>query len=263
VDELPAPRLDTIKELVKAAHAAHMPVLMHANSTDGQEFAVQAGVDIVAHGMWHWNREQSATELTPRATKILDSVIQAKMGWQPTLQVLYGLDGLFDPDYLSDPRLATAVPADAIEWYRTPPGRWFHDLLAADVSRDGLAAPLARNRAALRYMATRGGRVLFATDTPSAPSYANPSGLNGWREMQRMAEAGMTPLQVLRAATQSNAEIFGLGRELGTVQPGKRANLLLLRSDPTQSVDAYGSIAKVILHGKVIDTADLSALTGR
>ena len=78
-----------------------------------------------------------------------------------------------------------------------------------------------------------------------------------------MAEAGMTPLQVLRAATQSNAEILGLGRELGTVQPGKRANLLLLRSDPTQSVDAYGSIAKVILHGKVIDTADLSAMTGR
>ena len=48
----------------------------------------------------------------------------------------------------------------------------------------------------------------------------------------------MTPLQVLRAATQSNAEILGLGKELGTVQPGKRANLLLLRSDPTQSVDA-------------------------
>jgi len=58
---------------------------------------------------------------------------------------------------------------------------------------------------------------------------------------------------------QSNAEILGLGKELGTVQPGKRANLLLLRSDPTQSVDAYGSIAKIILHGKVLDPADLTA----
>jgi imidazolonepropionase-like amidohydrolase len=259
VDELPAPRLDTIKDLVKAAHAAHLPVLIHANSTDGQEFAVQAGADIIAHGMWHWNREQSATELTPRATKILDSVIQANMGWQPTQQVLYGLDGLFDPEYLSDPKLATAVPAAAIEWYRTAPGRWFHDILASGVTREQLAEPIARNRAALRYMATHGGRVLFATDTPSAPTYANPPGLNGWREMQHMVESGMTPLQVLRAATQSNAEILGLGKELGTVQPGKRANLLLLRSDPTQSVDAYGSIAKIILHGRVLEPADLTA----
>lgn len=259
VDELPAPRLDTIKDLVKAAHAVHMPVLIHANSTDGQEFAVQAGVDIVAHGLWHWNREQSATDLTPRATKILDSVVHANMGWQPTQQVLYGLDGLFDPEYLSDPKLATAVPADAIEWYRTAPGRWFHDILASDVSREALAAPIARNRAALVYMTAHGGRILFATDTPSAPTYANPPGLNGWREMQHMVESGMTPLQVLRAATQSNAEILGLGKELGTVQPGKRANLLLLRSDPTQSVDAYGSIAKIILHGRVLDASDLNA----
>ena len=74
-----------------------------------------------------------------------------------------------------------------------------------------------------------------------------------------MVEAGMTPLQVLRAATQSNAEILGLSRELGTIQTGKRANLLLLRSDPTQSVAAFGSIAKVILHGKVLDAAEFSA----
>lgn len=69
----------------------------------------------------------------------------------------------------------------------------------------------------------------------------------------------MTPLQVLRAATQSNAENLGLGKELGAVQPGKRANLLLLRSDPTQSVDAYGSVAKIILHGRVIHASILSA----
>ena len=74
-----------------------------------------------------------------------------------------------------------------------------------------------------------------------------------------MVEAGMTPLQVFRAATVTNAEVLGLSHELGTVQVGKRANLLLLRSDPTRSVDAYGSIAKVILHGKVLESPDLAA----
>jgi imidazolonepropionase-like amidohydrolase len=33
-----------------------MPVFIHANGTHAQEFAVQAGADVIAHGLWHWNR---------------------------------------------------------------------------------------------------------------------------------------------------------------------------------------------------------------
>ena len=276
VDEMPVPRLDTIRDVVKAAHAADMPVFIHANGTDAQEFAVMAGVDISAHGLWHWNREQEATDLTPRAKKILDSVLKAHMGWQPTMQVLYGLQDLFDPAYLSDPRIAKAVPANAVEWYRSAEGQWYHDVLAPallpkpvldshdpqaqwNAARASLAALIARERNATAYMATHGGRILFGTDTPSAPTYANPPGLNGRREMQRLVEAGMTPLQVFRAATQTNAEVLGLGREIGTVEPGKRANLLLLRTDPTQTPQAYDEIVKIILHGKVLDPAELAA----
>lgn len=47
--------------------------------------------------------------------------------------------------------------------------------------------------------------------------------------MQHMLDAGMTPLQIFRAATIVNAKAFGLDREIRTVQTGKRANLLLLR----------------------------------
>ncbi len=276
VDELPVPRLDTIRDLVKAAHAAHMPVLIHANGTDAQEFAVQAGADIIAHGLWHWNREQQATELTPRAKGILDSVLKANMGWQPTMQVLYGLQDLFDPEYLSQPSLALVTPASAIEWYRSPQGQWFHDVLAPEflpkplqqsqdrqaqwnAARASLAPPIARDRNATRYMAEHNARILFGTDTPSAPTYANQPGLNGWREMQHMLDAGMTPGQIFHAATIANAQAFGLDREIGTVQVGKRANLLLLRQDPTRTIDAYNDIVKVILRGRIIDRADLAA----
>jgi hypothetical protein len=54
-----------------------MPVLIHANGTDAQGFAVQAGADIIAHGLWHWNRDQQATQLTARAKTILDSALRA------------------------------------------------------------------------------------------------------------------------------------------------------------------------------------------
>ncbi|MBS0416113.1 MAG: amidohydrolase family protein [Proteobacteria bacterium] len=89
-----------------------------------------------------------------------------------------------------------------------------------------LVLPIARDRNATRYLVAHGGRLLFGTDMPCAPTYANQPGLNGYREMQRWVEAGVTPQQVFRAATLSNAEILGLGGEIGTVQAGKRANLL-------------------------------------
>ena len=276
VDEMPAPRLDTIRALVKAAHVVHMPVFIHANGTDAQEFAVQAGADIIAHGLWHWNGEQQATVLTARARTILDSVLAANMGWQPTMQVLYGERDLFDPSYLSDPMLTRVVPASALEWYGSPEGQWFHDFLAPIVlpkpllenhdpseqwnfARSAFGAPIARNANATRYMAAHQARILFGTDTPSAPTYANPPGLNGWMEMRRLIEAGLTPAQVFRAATLSNAAALGLSQEIGTVQPGMRANLLLLRMDPTQTIQAYDEIVKVILHGRVLDRAELAA----
>lgn len=276
VDILRPPRLDTIRQLVAAAHAAHIPVLIHANSTDGQEFAVAAGVDVIAHGMWHWQREQQATDLTPRAQRILDDVLQAKLGWQPTMQVLYGIQDVFDPSYLSDSRVAHVVPASVLEWYRSPQGQWYHNLLVPDLlpksavdshdpqvqwdaARAALSAPMIRNKNATHYMATHNGRILFGTDTPSAPSYANPPGLNGWLEMRHLVDAGLTPAQIFRAATDANARALGLGRDIGTVQPGKRANLLLLREDPTKTVEAYDSIVKVIVQGKVFDRAALAA----
>jgi imidazolonepropionase-like amidohydrolase len=277
VDELPVPRLDTMQAVVKAAHAAHMPVFMHANGTDAQEFAVRSGVDIIAHGMWHWNREQQATELTARAKGILDSVLKSGTGWQPTMQVLYGERDLFDPSYLSDARVAQVVPASAIEWYRSHDGQWFRDQLAPyflpkdlQNSRDTAAqwdavrahdmgGALARNASAVRYMAAHDAKFLFGTDTPSSPTYANPPGLNGWLEMHRLVEAGVTPAQIFRAATLANAEALGLSGDIGTVQPRKRANLLLTRKDPTQTIEAYDEIVTVILRGRVLDRSELAA----
>ena len=55
-------------------------------------------------------------------------------------------------------------------------------------------------------------------------------------EVPALIDAGMSPAQLFRAATLSNAIALGLGREIGTVEVGKRANLLLLSADPTQTV---------------------------
>jgi imidazolonepropionase-like amidohydrolase len=90
-------------------------------------------------------------------------------------------------------------------------------------------------------------------------AYANPPGLNGWLEMHRLVDAGLAPAQVFRAATLSNAEALGLAQDIGTVQVGKRANLLLLRQNPTRTIEAYDGIVKVILRGRVLEREELAA----
>jgi adenine deaminase len=78
---------------------------------------------------------------------------------------------------------------------------------------------------------------------------------------------GVSPAQIFRAATLANAQALGLDQQIGTVQVGKRANLLLLRDDPSQTIEAYAHIVKVIPGGRLLDPADLAAdrhdLSGR
>jgi imidazolonepropionase-like amidohydrolase len=266
VHDLPVPRLETVRALVRAAHAQGLPVLIHANSAEAQTFGLDAGVDILAHGLWNTNEKAAPGELTPAVKSILDRVANSAIGWQPTIQVLYGLQDLFNPGFLSDPKLAGALPRSLIDWYGTREGQWFHDVVAADIAKDDPAAarldlsvPIGRVSAATGYLAKRGARLLFGTDTPSAPIYTNPPGLNAWMEMHRLLDAGVSPAQIFQAATLSNARAFKLDDRIGTVQVDQRANLLLVRADPRQTIQAYAEIVAVILGGRVLEPKTLAA----
>jgi imidazolonepropionase-like amidohydrolase len=263
---LPVPKLETIRALVRAAHAQGLPVLLHANRLEAQRFGVAAGVDVIVHGLWNAPQGSDAA-----IRKVLDGVVAKGIGWQPTIQVLPGERDLFDPGYLSRPELARVMPPDLLAWLRTKEGQWFRDTLAAHMPKGGdpkttqakvekvYAEPMRLVTNATRYLATHGGRLLFGTDTPSAPTYANPPGLNGWLEMNNYVEAGVTPAQLFQAATLSNAKALKLEREIGTVEVGKRANLLLLRDDPTKTIQAWRGIEKVILGGQVLEPKALVA----
>ena len=275
VHDLPVPTPETIRNLVRAAHAAGLPVFLHANSDEAQIFGLNTGVDVIAHGLWNVNDTPAPDALTPGMRSILDRVIAARVGWQPTIQVLYGLQDLFNAGFLSDPRLPRVLPRSLIDWYGTSEGQWFHDAVGGDVASSAAAAhaadshvevarpdfsvPIARAKAATRYLAQHRARLLFGTDTPSAPTYANPPGLNAWLEMHRLIDAGVTPAQIFEAATLRNAQAVKLDHEIGTVEVGKRANLLLLRADPRQTVQAYDEVVKVIVGGRVLDRDELAA----
>ena len=78
---------------------------------------------------------------------------------------------------------------------------------------------------AFRIAAEAGVKVAMGTDCPVAPHGTN------LRELVLMAENGFTPHQALVAATSSAAELMGLQDELGTLEPGKRADVVVVDGD--------------------------------
>jgi imidazolonepropionase-like amidohydrolase len=77
--------------------------------------------------------------------------------------------------------------------------------------------------------------------------------------MQHLVEAGLTPAQVLRAATINNARAFGIGDRVGTIEAGKTANLLLLKESPLASVKAWDSIVTLWVGGRQVEREKLAA----
>ena len=249
-------------DIRKEAGKTGLVLITHANSFEAQTFAVDGGVHILAHGMWHWGDLDNEPELPPQIKQLLDKVVERKIGFQPTMQVLYGLRAYFDPDYLKSPTLPKLLPPSMLAWFKTPEGNWFKQEIAGnedDASlMKGLDAPLRRQQQVVAYLAGKDANFLFGTDTPSSPTYGNVPGLNGYLEMQDLYRAGMSLTQVFKAATLNNARAFKLDAELGTIEPGKVANLVLMKMSPLVDIHAYDSIAMVWVKGKQIARARLA-----
>jgi len=242
-----------------------MPLVIHANALDMQTAALRHQPDVLAHGLWHWGASNEAPDLPEPIRQHLDAVLASGAAYQATFGVLDGMSHLFDPKFLDDPALKKVVPPSLLAWYRTEEAQFFKQELLAEVP--ALADPavaqrmfggvVSRGERAFAYLAQKGGRILLGSDTPSAPTWTDQPGLHTWEEMQHMARAGLSPRDLLKAATVRNAETFGMV-DLGTVEPGKIANLLLLRADPLASVEAWNTIENVILHGELIPRESLA-----
>jgi imidazolonepropionase-like amidohydrolase len=265
VRNLPVMGPDAFSEIRKAATANGLVLMVHANSFEAQKFAVDGGADVIAHGMWNWGDLDKNPELPDEIKRVLDEVVKKKIGYQTTIQVLYGLEAYFDPEYLKNPAVAKVAPKALIEWFESSEGKWFGKEMNDDGTPDAVVmqhfeqGPMRRVRQVAGYLAGKDANFLFGTDTPSAPTYGNLPGLNGYLEMKQLQKAGLSLKQIFRAATISNAREFKLESQIGTIEPGKVANLVLMTKNPLETIDAYDSITTVFVHGKPISRKALAA----
>jgi len=96
--------------------------------------------------------------------------------------------------------------------------------------------------------------ILLGTD---APQVFSVPGFSIHREMAMMVEAGMTPFEVLQSGTRNVATYFGTSAESGTVEIGKRADLILLDANPLASAANVQRRAGVMVHGRWLPESEI------
>ncbi|HEX5757265.1 MAG TPA: amidohydrolase family protein [Arenimonas sp.] len=266
----PLPRVETLREVTAAAHRQGLIVLAHANALDMQQLAIEAEVDVIAHGLWNWTGMDGAEGVPPAVAALNQRIHDQRIGLQATLRVMPGLAALFDPATLDDPAYAAVVPPALLAWYRTIDAQWFARELSGNLApaQHPLLMQRQRRKAdqalrALRDLYGRGHALLLASDTPAAPTYAHQPGYNTFQEMQLMAAAGVPLAEIFRAGTINNARQFGLDQDYGTIEVGKIANLILLDANPLADVSHWNRIDRVILHGVAIARQQLRANSAR
>jgi len=94
-----------------------------------------------------------------------------------------------------------------------------------------------------------GVKVAFGTDQGVAPH-----GQNG-REFAYMVEAGMPPLEAIRAATLYGATVLGMESQLGTLEAGKLADIVAVPGDPVRDINAMQAVSFVMKDGRVYKQA--------
>ena len=102
------------------------------------------------------------------------------------------------------------------------------------------------------------GIVLLAATDVGIPLQV--PGISLHVELERLTEAGLTPLEALQAATLNPARVLGMADALGTVEPGKLADLVLLDASPLEDIRNTRTIRAVVADGRLYGRTDLDAL---
>lgn len=220
------------RAIVEAGHEAGLTVQAHTMSIEGLRLAVEAGCDLIQHA------NLTGPVVIPKSTLEL-------MARRRTSAVLF------------------PATKSGFEWIMTNTSAT--NRIAWSASDDNV-----------RNLIDSGVRLLLGTDGGLfAPDIAtDPQWKHSWIRMpesenlsslatghfvwlKAMEQKQCPPLKMLQAATRNIAEAYGKQAELGTLEPGKAADIVVLSKNPLEAADNYRAIEKVIKDGVIVDRASL------
>lgn len=231
---------ETIAAIVAEAHAANIKVLTHTVSLENAKITVRAGVDSLVHGIQDHDVDNEFIQL-----------IKSKgTGYTSTLAVYEPRDRTKLYDGLApvlEPLLLEALKRGP----SARPQSDVHEPRGNDPGRQTRWQALLHND---KRLFDAGVALGNGTDA------GMPGTFHGWaplREMELKVEAGLTPLQAITIATLNSAKILGVDRLLGTITPGKLADLVLVDGKPDERITDIHKTISTFLSGREWKAADL------
>jgi imidazolonepropionase-like amidohydrolase len=229
---------DVYRAIIDEAHRLGLRTVAHVYYLEDAKDLVRAGID----GFAHMVRAAPGVDAElARTMKARDVFACSTMSIQKAVQ-----DGAA---WLDDPALAESVRPEAIAQWKAEIAKAKPEAVAQ--ARAGYAI-LERS---LNVLVAAGVRVTLCGDTGLL---RQTPGFTEHRELEAMAQAGMEPLEVIRAATQVGAAILGL-TDRGTLAPGKRADFVVLDANPLERMANSRRISAVYHGGVAVDRAALRA----
>ena len=223
-----------MRAIVDDEHRHGLRVVVHVARESDARGAIAAGADGLAHPVWAEAESEGFVRLMARR----------RIPFATTLAVADQYGRLMHhPDYLDRPDYALVLAeaersrmrtSQRAQYARQPTAAWRERTLPTEM----------RN---IVRIVRAGGIAALGTDLVS--------GASSHREMQLLRQAGLSPLEIIRIATLNAAVFLGQEREIGSIAPGKLADLVLLNRDTTRDIDATEDIAMVMHRGFVVDRA--------
>ena len=219
--------------LVDQAHIRRLPVAAHLFYLDDAKYILNAGADLLAH---------SVRDL-PVDDELIDLINAKGVCYIPTLtREVSTFVYESEPEFFSDPYFLKEAEPAILEQLRSPERQ-----TRMQNSRAAAGYKIALEVAMANVRALNDGGVRIAMGTDTGP----PARFQGYfehMEMQMMVDAGMSPIEAIRASTGVAADCIGMG-DIGTLEPGKWADLLVLDANPAEDIANSKTIASVWIAG--------------
>lgn len=192
---------------------------------------------------------------SPEKANALYTRLARNHTWQcPTLTVLRNMASIQDPAIHNDPRVKYMPPGIASSW--DPKG----DFRLQDRTEEDFELSRESYRKLKEQIGPmRRAGVEFLAGTDVLNPYCFP-GFSLHDELALLVEAGLSPLEALQAATLNPARFLGREKDLGTVEKGKIADLLLLEANPLEDIGNSRKIDTVVFGGKLLPKAELQKM---
>jgi imidazolonepropionase-like amidohydrolase/ABC-type multidrug transport system permease subunit len=235
--------LTMFRAVIAEAHAQSLPSSVHTGGARDVQDAVEAGASSIEHG--------SFSDAIPDA--VLARMAKDGVAYDPTLSVL---EAMRDIAAGRDELLRRSLVQQALsQKLLTGTASMLKDGKFKSEERvAGVNGAIAIAQDNLRRAWKAGVPLVTGSDAGNMLVFHGPT---VHRELQLWVEAGIPPAVALQAATANAAALLRAGGRIGTIAPGREANLLLVDGDPTRDVAATERISLVVFKGERVRRADL------